>query len=343
MSRPMQKRFSEEVESAAAAWVFRREAGLPPTEEAEFGRWRAADPRHESALARHEQAWSLLARPRRTGQAGFLLRRIVARASRRRRVAATCGAFLLALAVGAVWQIRRATDAGVLATRASVVTPLTQTLADGSVVELKTGAEIAVDFDGPLRRVLLQRGEAHFQVVKDMRPFVVTAGTVEFRAVGTGFSVQIASTQVELLVTEGRVAVGKAAERSPMDHPSAVPVPAPPGVLATVDAGNRMVVGLEATAPVERPVAVPLAEIAERLAWRETKLEFTATPLAEAVALMNRHNRVQLVIEDAELARLPISGLFRADRTEAFVRILEANFGVRAEQTDGSVRLRRVR
>jgi ferric-dicitrate binding protein FerR (iron transport regulator) len=58
---------------------------------------------------------------------------------------------------------------------------------------------------------------------------------------------------------------------------------------------------------------------------------------------MNRHNAVTLVIEDAELGTLPVSGLFRADRTEAFVRLLEANFEVRAEPIGRSIRLHRKR
>src|SRR5437660_1453063 len=72
---------------------------------------------------------------------------------------------------------------------AVVLRPEKQILADGSVVELKSGAEIAVDFTGAYRRVALKRGEAHFQVAHQSRPFVVTAGPIEFRAVGTAFAV----------------------------------------------------------------------------------------------------------------------------------------------------------
>ena len=50
-----------------------------------------------------------------------------------------------------------------------------RTLADGSVVELNKGAEIAVDFSGAERHIRLLRGEAHFTVEPDpSRPFVVS-------------------------------------------------------------------------------------------------------------------------------------------------------------------------
>src|SRR6185312_8533669 len=89
--------------------------------------------------------------------------------------------------------------------------PERKTLVDGSVVELRDTAEIAVDYAGPLRRVTLRRGEALFQVAKNpARPFVVKAGGLEVRAVGTAFSVQIDGAAVDVLVTEGRVSVNQA-------------------------------------------------------------------------------------------------------------------------------------
>ena len=49
--------------------------------------------------------------------------------------------------------------------------------ADGTVVELKRGADISVEFSKRLRRVVLLRGEAHFQVAKNKDwPFAVDAG-----------------------------------------------------------------------------------------------------------------------------------------------------------------------
>jgi len=65
--------------------------------------------------------------------------------------------------------------------------------------------------------------------------------------------------------------------------------------------------------------------------------------LAEVVALLNRHNQVQLIIEDPAIARVALSGLFRADDTDAFVRILETGFNVKAERRGQTISLRRSR
>lgn len=58
---------------------------------------------------------------------------------------------------------------------------------------------------------------------------------------------------------------------------------------------------------------------------------FRHTPI-EAVALINRHNRVQFIIEDPELARTRVSGIFGAVNTDAFVRLLESGFDIQSER-----------
>jgi transmembrane sensor len=87
---------------------------------------------------------------------------------------------------------------------------------------------------------------------------------------------------------------------------------------------------------------VPAAELAERMAWRLPRLRFADAPLAEAVALINRHNRRQLVIEDGSLRELQISGVLRADNQTAFLEALRMNFGIEAVPVgDHEIRLRR--
>ncbi|PTX92305.1 FecR domain-containing protein [Opitutus sp. ER46] len=338
------------IEAAAADWIARRDAGLTPAEEAELTRWREADPRHDQALARQLQAWSFLDRPLQGGQANAMVRTLKLRAQtrRRRQIGAAAACFVVLLTLAILW--RRPSGptpkAGAVATAtATVIEPEKRTLPDGSLVELNTGAIVDVRFDGATRRVFLRKGEAHFEVVKDpARPFVVAAEGIEFKAVGTAFCVDLGASKVELLVTEGRVAVQKNAAALP-DQPAPEPAPggAAPEPATLVTAGNLLQVELApAAAPSAwSPVAVPADEIARRLGWRTARLEFTATPLAEAVAAMNRHNRVQFVITDPSLAKVEVSGLFRADNTDAFLLLLEGSLGVKAERSGDTVRLSR--
>ena len=93
------------------------------------------------------------------------------------------------------------------------------------------GSLISLDFGWPTPAgVTYWRGEAHFQVAKNAnRPFVVQAGAVEFRAVGTAFDVQLGATQVQMIVTEGRVAGGprRLCPRAGADAAGSSPTPIP--------------------------------------------------------------------------------------------------------------------
>ena len=77
------------------------------------------------------------------------------------------------------------------------------------------------------------------------------------------------------------------------------------------------------------------------LAWRGKRIEFTRTPMAEAVELLNRQNRIQLLVADSAVARIQLSGVFWADDPEGFVRLLENGMNVRAERSPESIVLRR--
>jgi transmembrane sensor len=330
------------IETIAADWLARREAGLSADEQAEFSRWLLADPRHAAIVEEIQAAWHRLQEPRFTGQADSVVRAVEAQVRRRakrlrRRVLTGAVAASLAMAAAVAFFPRQATTtARERATTSVVVKPERRTLADGSVVELNTGAEIAVDFSTKRRAVRLVRGEAHFAVTKDpSRPFVVSAGAVAVSAVGTEFSVQFAPAGVGVLVTEGRVAV----ERSAAPHvglPTAADLPTPSTAEPAVtylDAGTRLTVPAAASAPLE-PVRLTSAETQAALAWRGMRVEFVDTPLTEAVALFNRQSRVQLALGAAELGTIRISGFFWADDPEGFSRLVESSASLRADRSE---------
>ena len=344
------RRGTASIEAAAEDWFARRDAGLVPEEEAAFRHWLASDPRHAATFARLESAWFVFGKPRRTGTTSDVLTELARRAQqrrKRRRTLVTATA-LLALFVGAVsWRFTRAPDETVsLSPAATLLAPAQRKLPDGSLVILKPEAQVTEAFSAAVRRVTLVRGEAMFHVQKDStRPFVVSAGGVEVRAVGTAFSVQLGSGQVEVLITEGTVAVepGKA-EAQPVDSKATMP----PATLANssgflVEAGHRVVIANPdryAAPPSVTPIASP--EIEERLAWRSPRVEFSGMPLGEAVALLNQtapNGSLKLIVADPAIAGMRVSGIFRTDNIEAFVLLLESGFGLKAESSDGTIRL----
>lgn len=289
-----------------------------------------------------------------------LQRRRAVRRRRQRVAVAICGLLLVGGAGGLVRQATsnlsdstRATTTGSATTL--VAQPERQVLADGSVVELKPGARIHVAFSVTQRRVELAEGEAHFEVTKDpQRPFIVEAGNVWFRAVGTAFSVQKANGAVELFVTEGRVAVDQpaATERSSgivgsVTQGATTADAAAHQTLAIVEAGHRMLVAadVDAHSPhAPQIVPVPSAQASQRLAWRVPTLDLSGTPLGEALPHFNRHGKVRLTLGDRELAQVRLSGMIRADNIETLLALLADSYGVRAEsRSDGEIVLRKRR
>lgn len=269
-----------------------------------------------------------------SGAAGEVVRHVEARRRRRvrRRIAGVAGIACLGLVGAWLFPQAAATSAvpPIAAVSTVVVAPETRTLADGSIVELRPGAAIRVEYGPSSRRVVLLAGEVHFQVTKDAaRPFVVVASGVEVRAVGTAFSVDLGKRAVDVLVTEGRVAV-----TSPPAAEEAAPA------VAMVDAGQGTTVSIE-VAGAAAVRSVPSGERRERLNWRIPLLEFSGTPLAEAIPMFNRHGRRHLVL-DPTLGRLQLSGTLRADDTDSLFILLRNEFGIiAAPGSAGHTELRR--
>jgi transmembrane sensor len=338
----------EAIDAAASRWVARRDAGLNESEQAQFAHWCAENPLHMEAIKRFEGLWSSLGRPRRTGVAPVLQGELdrLRRRQRRRRVGQTAAAIACAvlLTVGSWLAVKPTRPSPVTETlaaaRTTILVPERRELPDGSLIELRAGSEVDVHFTIAQRRVLLRRGEAHFVVAKSPnRPFVVSAGGIEVRAVGTAFSVQLGESQVEVLVTEGRVAVEKPVATPGVTSSSKVALPEP---LAFVDAGNRL--GVEvALQPISPPAvqAVASTEVAERLAWRTPQVEFSGAPLSEVIAVLNRFQPTPFVLGDPTLATVSVSGLFRADDSDVFTGLLLAGFGIAAESRGGQIVLRK--
>ncbi len=348
MNRPSQNpRSRDEIESAAAQWVLRRDRGLTAAEQDELSQWLAADPRHGEALALQRWGWDELDRltgmqtslgavpdpdlfaPSAKARAWRRLGWLVATSS----LAAAAAVAVMIYLGGREIEQAGATPTVVTAEVAALAAPCERrTLEDGSVVDLNRGAAVEVVFTAAERRVTLVRGEANFTVAKDaVRPFIVTAGGVAVRAVGTVFNVRLGGAAVEVVVAEGRVRVDPTARGIGSDA-------------RMLSVGQSTVVPLAAAEAPPQITTLTDVELAARLAWQPRLLDFTNAPLSEIVADFNRHNPVQLVVGEPALGALRLSASFRSDNVEGFVRLMESDFGMSAEwRSERAIVLRRVK
>lgn len=323
---------NEAIEATAAAWLAQRDDGLTGGQLAEFARWHEADPRHAAAIARLEETWGLLGKLRefrpeaRVHPDPDILAKPRPAIVVHRPAVAAAGLLAAALALAAVWYWVKPAAAP-LATPQQYATTAEgyqrMMLEDGSVVELNAESEVRVNYTAAERRVRLLKGEAHFVVAKNAnRPFWVEAGGVTVRAVGTAFNVRLAASRIEVLVTEGKVEVDQSGA-----HATGTTAIAP----TLMEAGQRLVI-VPRGVP-ENPVVEKIAPDAMRdaLAWQDSRLVFSGTPLADVVAQFNKYNRVQIELADSALNQEPVGGSWRAGNPEGFVRMLAEDGGILVE------------
>lgn len=297
MSEPgAMRETAEMIEAEAARWVWRLDREPSEALRAEHSAWLAGDTRRQGAWLRAEAAWAMLER-------GSQLAEAPAPAPRsgvpRRAMFGPAGGLIAASIAGAVWWRGRSDRFTTLQGEIRRVP-----LSDGSVASINTSSVIEVAMTARERRVRLDRGEAWFEVAKNPeRPFVVDAGPLRVRAVGTAFSVRRIGYATQVLVTEGVV-------EALLDGRS----------MGRLGAGSRAMIGDDAQA-LELQRTSP-DEVARQLAWRTGQIDLAGQPLSAAAAEFNRYNARKIVVSNPALAGERLYGVFRIDDPEGFAKSL---------------------
>lgn len=194
-------------------------------------------------------------------------------------------------------------------------------LPDGSVMTLNTGSRVVTAFAAEERRVVLEAGEALFEVAHDpSRPFIVEAGGHEVRAVGTAFNVYSRDDgRTVVTVVEGLVQTR---------------IESGPASAALLRAGDQ--VELVPGEPASEPARV---DVVAATAWRQGRLVFDGRSLGEVVSEFRRYNDLDIAFADAGLGELQISGSFDPADSEAFLAALSATESVRIERAGDGIRI----
>ena len=299
----------------AAEWLARLNSRAVTTEDLNaFYEWRR-DPDNAAAYARGETLWHDARRlgddrdiARAVREALERPRVVQGRRVSRRMMLAGSGAAIIAAAGSAWWLVFRTQ-----AYRTQVGEQLLVQLDDGSRMRLNTDSEAEVRLTAGHRFVALRRGQALFEVAHDpARPFRVESRSFAVEALGTKFEVSaIAARPSRVLLVEGRIAVGNddGAWRR---------------VLGT--AGDSLAIE-EGAAPVSGREDVALAT-----SWTTGRLTFRRTPLASAVAEVNRYSRTQIELAAPGHAGLEVDGVFETGDPAAFVSAVTALFPLRARR-----------
>jgi len=192
-----------------------------------------------------------------------------------------------------------------------------------------------VRFDKDARHIELVEGSASFDIGKDAaRPMKVTVGRQQIDDVGTVFDVQRGEGSAQVTVVSGEVSVwnlpspwlARARGRltgSPAPRDRIVELHG--GESARVDSDGRL---------TQRGQA----DLAVATRWLPEDIRFHDTTVAEVARRFNAYSTRPLVVDDPELARKRISGVFHARDPEAFVAYINSLPHVRVERTNERIR-----
>jgi transmembrane sensor len=309
------------IREEAAAWFARRRDGAcSPSEEAAFEAWRGRSDAHARAYAETERAWEQWKPLQHSARMREMTAAAMTASAPRPRQAAgrrwrplLAAASLVAIAVlGSIWLLPLMTHTPPVVYSTGLGEQRTEQLPDGTRIVLNTQTTLQVRYSRQRREVMLQHGEAMFEVAHDARhPFTVIAGDGSVTDLGTQFQVRNENGTATVTLLQGAVEVAAEDERKQLV----------PGEQARYGASTD-------------GINVHRVDPATITSWMRGRLDFSGLPLAQAVAEANRYSAVKLRLGDPELASLPVGGSFRAGDNAAIAAALSAVFPLRVARSD---------
>ncbi|NIJ37393.1 transmembrane sensor [Sphingopyxis panaciterrae] len=315
----------ERIDEQASEWiVLFDERELTAFEQNEFEIWLAADPRHRDTWTELSRTWATLP-VLDVGQGAPAVPppAPASRWSRMRTPKIALGGFGAIAAAFLIFALSPSLLSRPLVYQTDVAQTQLLTLDDGSQVTLGPKSKLTVKFGERDRRVVLGGGEAFFEVAHNKkRPFFVEAGQSVTRVVGTKFDVNYAADSVRVAVLEGLVQVSR---------PD--PDPAERSAVAMLRAGQRAEISLDArmtaaTAISRRPAPTPGA-------WREGRLVYENSRLADLVSDVNRYYAPGVTVNDKAILDLRVTASFKASEIPAFLASVGTVLPVSATATGG--------
>lgn len=341
---------TDETPSTAPEWIARMNAGpLSPDLRAALEAWLARDPRNQADFTLARLAWAVAQKLNTSEVAQNELRALnAAPASKRwdwRQLGAIVNPFgsasrrwapafaaLLLIVAGGFWLAhspRPNSDLALLDNGRSASTVVGEisnyVLPDGSKVTINAQSGVRVAFTRAQRKIILESGEAFFEVQHGKTPFVVAAGPRSVVVTGTKFDVKLDSYRsgLQVAVVEGHVNVGDQEAEAK-------------GVTA-LQAND--VFRFSDNAPPQRlALAANLVS-----AWQTRRLYFEGTTVGDVLFSVNRFARKPLQLGDPQLAELPLSGSFSAGDTDAVLFSLQSLYGIQVKDNGDALILNTVK
>ncbi len=195
-------------------------------------------------------------------------------------------------------------------------------LPDGSQVALNANStlKVARDLPGTHGREVWLTGEAFFTVAKrpDRARFVVHTTDLDVEVLGTRFNVTQRRGDTRVVLSEGKV---KLVPRTPGRARSVLMAP---GDLVQVSAARR---------EVARRTVTP----EHYSSWRQNKLVFNSTPLAEVLLTVQDFYGVQVTLADPDMGEMKFTATLPNNDLNIVLKAISSVYGLEVQPQRGQI------
>ncbi|MFJ2480003.1 FecR family protein [Pseudomonas sp. NPDC087598] len=303
----------DSIDGQAAAWFTRNRQQQGRAVRQAFEQW-LREPEHAKAYRAFEELWADLS------ELQQLNRPTPLKLQKPKRLWQPALAIAAAL-VGAVLATQLGTSYEIFQQQIAAQSKGTRTveLPDGSTLSVNANTQLRVDFDSHQRQIFLQRGQFYVDVAPDKeRPMWVQTGDATVRVVGTGFDVRRTDKQLVVSVAHGQVDFAPDARTSLL-----------------LGARQQAAVDLESGSVQQQTLAV--SQVAD---WRTGHLSFRNRELASLVDELNLYRAKPVLLANAKLGQIKVSGNLDVEDPDALINALPALIPVKTVAlADGRIRL----
>lgn len=187
-------------------------------------------------------------------------------------------------------------------------------LADGTRLTLDTDSGVAVDTHTSPVKIELVHGRVRAETDDGARSFKVRAGRAEFELEGASFDLAGASSGVRIVAVDAPLQITRMPQGRTMAR--------------FLGAGDESMIG-------DGDMSMPF--IRSDTAWTSGMLKLEATPLADAVAAINRYNKVKILLSQPTLGTRKISGAYNARDPSAFSQAIARIFDLKVERSGSEI------
>lgn len=209
-------------------------------------------------------------------------------------------------------------------------------LSDGSTLTLNTGTVLRVQINDHHRKVILDKGEAFFDVAKDeQRPFSVDLGDKTISVLGTRFNIRKQPESFTMALVEGVVALHNSDK--PLSATStAIPLGGSSKEQINLNPQSQQTIKAGWVVSYNQGDQTLLAQqdrdISRRHAWTNGFIPFSGDSLVNLVNELNRYSGKKILIGDSSIMDLQVYAGIRVDQIEQTLKALEMTLPIKIEQ-----------